>query len=1042
MLSTDIYMHTAVQVHPQRSPRRNQSHLTINTKSDSKSDVMRALDELTSKFKKRTSWLDSAASSNSSHSSSRRGKPDLSYPTHDLPRHFQEPSTPEEQIFGGFHHHNMNTPNTVPELTPDNLFGGVSASKKSGLSRRKPVNQEFFGGESPIKPLVLQGLNQTNAPSKFAPGELCGFCDMSLNATFKSETAVRMQCGHAAHRECRDNLVRVCLEYDDEVLTCPICDGAVMTPEFNPKLLPAFEFLTTKGEADNASRTGTSRPSMNDISASRLAADSSCTNALALSDKTQPETLAQILTPHIQAVIPKPESKASNGRRSLKDALKSSVSSASSSLQFNVEGEPNSLRRSVSIDSLLSETGAGAQDSSNDSISRPQSQISSEVGLYNQKIDELWRSDLTKSVTCKMESFTINATGYISQGSKENSKVSQVALWVQAPDDSSRVYLSEERGTKLRLGAQYHTTAKDIQYAIRCKREVESLSYKGNLLKSVLNGILRLYSEVRVTSPDREFLDWPATHAYLFEKSLILVTAPNNRVRAVLDAAAAIESVEAHTKDPTVVRLKPTDPKIPELHFHTESRSVVRMWMTAFEVPTAQFPLHPSNYNTYLENKETELELNGGIPPSPSIGRAPAELVVCVPHHIASSSSAVQLAISNAIAELQPCDRLALILYSSDGIKNCVSLQHSYWSGWKCVLDELKSTKSRAIQNPHSISNSYAAEPSSSKPVKTFDQVMCSIREVLENHNINKSAASVLLVSDDDTKLGVLPPEFQIAKIPINCIGLTENHDALTLSTLARSTSGNYAYSKSIDGVGPLFTRIVKLETQYTMREVAVRLRSRINTEIKNFRQTFLDEDRNIKFSDAETRTVEWHLGKMRRGDLRSLIFDVEGEVPQNQPIVQVSIDCVDALGIERSTTSFRLDAPAASIENTDSAKRIMLPQSMFESECVLASSFKVFEDVLASLITENNRKAFQYLSEGLNSIRERLDDISGSNAADLVYKRILEILEQLFDQRCDAIIEHKLLTKDFVLESLQQLWLFSSRRSLALRDSLEQFYA
>lgn len=1062
MLSTDIHMHTGTHDLSQKVPRRNKSHLTLDTERDSKADVMRTLDEFTSKFRKRASWLDSATFTATSHSSTTwRGRPEPVSTTYVSPRYLQEePTTPEEQIFGGVNNQIMSTPNTAPELTPDNPFGGVTASTNtsSGRSmsgaRRKPVHQDFFKGESPIKPLMLQGLNQTDAPLKFTAGDMCGFCDMSLATTFKSETAVRMLCGHVAHRECRDNLVRVCLEYGDEMLTCPICDGFVMTPDSNPKLLLASEFPYNKGEilstkpAPFHSTATSNRLNLTGFDTHRPGINSPYSSPSVSSDKSQPETLAQILTPEIQAVAPKPVSKPPTGRRSLKDALASSVSSASSSLNSSLGGEPHSPKRPVSISSLFSETGNSVNASFNDPNLLSQSLIDSESGLYRHKVAELRRYDLTKSVKCETPSFTINATGYVSQMSDKESETSQVALWVQAPEVFDRDDLGQKQGKNVMLGSPYRTTAKDVQCGIKWRREVESLSYKGKPLSNVQHGILRLYSEIRVTSPDRELLDWPQTHAYLFEKYLILVTAPDNRVRAVLNATAAIGSVETHEDDPTVARLKPTDSKIPELHFHMESRSAVYMWVEAFEDLSAQFPLHPANCGTYLENKEMEIELNGGDSHLPASGRAPAEIVLCAPYRTVASNSVIQLAIKNIIAELQPCDTLALILYSSDGIEKCVTLQKPLWPGWKVVFDELRSVEGSQLEHlseQRTMSNSLANAPSpaaSSKPVRTFDQVISTIREVLENHSINKTAASVVLVSDDDTKLRALPKEFQSAKIPINCIGLTESHDALTLSTLARSTSGNYAYSKHVDGVGPLLAKLVKLETQYTTREVIVRLRSRINTKIENFRQPSLDDNISIKNSDEETRVVQWHLGKMRRGDVRSLVFDVRGKVPPNQPVVQISVDCVDALGIIKSSASFRVDAPSVQNENKDTSEEVSLPKSLLETECVLASSFKVFENVLALLITENNRRAFQSLSEGLSEVRTRLDNISGSNATDVVYRRMLEILAQLLDQRCDAIIEHKLLTRDFVLESLQQLWIFSSRRSLASRDSLERFYA
>lgn len=826
---------------------------------------------------------------------------------------------------------------------------------------------------------------------------------MNLDIRFSSEGVETLVCQHVVHSRCLKDLSRVASSYGEE-LVCPACGKPAVTQQSFISPVPAHAF-----EEDRIT-------------------------------KIKP---TDMLFGGVPSDHPSPSARRDLGFKLASLNLQSPLTSTATPSPASSLNGVSPLLRPVSANSDVhssraTSTTAPTRGSYNSNDSCDSGRLGSEPGtLRPDEINRLYKSEHAQTVFCGNCSTPLRIVGRAElcgeddtlEPSSENVYRVMVGLQVCRPPT--------DRGT-----ISYRATPKDITDALQIKKEIDALEFRSTTLRSLSLGLLRFFSKVQVTSPKSIAINWICT-GYLFEEYIVIVSG-KNVVKAVLDVRRGIDRayMVPDTEEP-VLQIDFSENTLPSLRIKVSCDGLAYLWLAGIVDHHQQFPLRPTH--EFLDDYARRVEKHQGLNSS---ARAPVELVLCLPYDV-DYALELQQCIYETLRKLRPCDRLALVLFTQDGILRNVPLRRPDHTDWDATID-VGEISSSPVKSPENLGME------STDSTYNLNPILESAGQILKSCDAESAAMSVLLVMDGKAALTALPDEFRALDIKVHTFGLTEAHDSRPLTAIASHTGGSYAYSKTRDDLAKQVSRTAHLETQYVLQDVKMLVKPRIGSTIISARGVGVEFDPN-------KRGLELRMGSMRIGDTRTLVMDVKGPDPTGQALLQVLLHAANVKhgrwplakkGVSdeddpvENMHCFRIESPSRSRASSAAVS------AMLRVEHALYAAHSLMEEAITAMRADNMRQAYNTLSAGVQQCKERMepaargdsvdDTLTGESDGPEYNRLVLAVNYALlitFDKYCDAIMEKTLSAPELTLKMVHDLWLLQCRRSVARHSSLENMF-
>lgn len=912
---------------------------------------------------------------------------------------------------------NANT--SIPIDSAPSSSGSIYTDDITYISKICPVTpvSKIFDITQPVDdprfdagPLFAQGASPRINPKEMK--KTCVFCEMNLDVCFSSESVEVLACQHLVHSHCLKDLGRIASGYGEELL-CPECREPAVTQEsiINPNANTFEDDVLVKtmkpAKLDDSPFGGVDSES---LPAPRRDLSYKMSN---LSLQTPNSRGSSVASPAISTRAMSPL------------IIPFTSTSASPNTDNRSSGSTFATRRSY-----------GSTDSYGST------RTSADAGvLHPDEINAFYRSEVAETVFCGDCSTPIRVIG------RAELQTSKYINSIEGLDRVYRVFIGLQVG-KSHLGKDilpYRATPKDITEALRIKKDLDTLEFHQTTLRSLSLGLLRFYSKVQVTSPKSAAINWVCT-AYLFEEFIVIVSG-KKVVKAVLDVRRGIDRayMVPDTQDP-VFQIDFTENTLPPLRVQVSCEGLALLWLAGISDRHQQFPLSPSK--EFLDDCAQRIEKLQS--PNTTI-RAPTETVLCLPFKREHELS-LQQAVSETLVKLRSCDRLGLVIYSCSGILKTVPLRRPDHTDWDNIIAGVTDSLPQKSDNTSSRSDN--------TPVYKLNQVLETAGDILRSHELGSISASVLLVSDGPAHCTSLPATFSQNHVRVHTFGYGESHDPLPLSAISSPTGGTYVYAKNSDDLNTYLRNTAFLETQYVLNDVKMLVKPRIGSAIINAHGS------DVQF-DAEKRSLELNIGRLRVRDTRTYVFDVKGTAPTGQSLLQVllrasNVTVNDQWPFTRKTSSasinageqacnnmhcFRIEAPIANNPPNQSVLCLL------QIEDWICRAHNILEDAVYALRINSMRNAYNCLSAGIEECKENSQHISKVDSIDVMssdsegnecsklLSSVNYVLQLTFDKYCDAIMEKTMSITTLMLKMLHDLWLLDKRRSVARHSSLENMF-
>lgn len=918
----------------------------------------------------------------------------------------------------------------------------------------------------------------------------CAFCMMPLEVKFSSEGIETLKCKHQVHSQCLNELIKICGD-SEEHLGCPSCGKSI---------------LTTADEKTERSSWSESFPASDSESSpfGGFMPDPSHQLSKEINFKLSNLKIRNSVSP-----IPSPTPSYTSVRNSWHSiGATHSSGSAMSFAQMPSRSSVLSNHSSTSLNSSLSVTNA---ESTSSSTLSGTSTKSSTLNSNNSCLDPgsspiISSSHSTHSVDSirSYQSFTSNESKNTSDSGRQkainlaqlfdstSSEIAYCGDCIAPINFFGKAELCEESATnnhkyrvimgiqvgkpplKVRNNGQYRSNAKDINIGLRIKKEVGSLRYRDFYLRSLNLGLLRLRGKMRVTSPSSKAINWNC-FGYLFENYLVLIN-DNEVIKAVLDVKNGIDKATMINTDDNVVDIKFAHNSLPPLKLSLPSVGVAYMWLSAITDQNAQFPFEPSQQ--YLDDYKKTVMSNFN---QSRLYRAPAEIVLCIFCTTEMKALTLQHQIQDVLHSLRSCDRLSVILAAHNQIIDSMPLRAPNDPEWQEffnilveVVNPMKSTIN-GVNNGGKSSNENDS-PVHEQQIKTdkvpiiyqVDKIFEKAASIIADGRVSLAASSIIMASTGVIELSSYPEVFKTSQTRIHTIGLSEDHDPISLTSLAKHSKGSYHFAKNNDSMNKIVSEIVQSECQYVLKDVKLLLKPRLGGIITSCRGINVTHD-------PSTRGLEIDIGDMRTNDTRTFVMEISGsKSPVDEPLMKVLMQASNIANSYKSSFGLEQTNITLGIIQTENKATInpvaeqnilsfmirtpnspFMPESdsftMLNVEQCLYDAHTVVEESINALLSENLRVAYNLFSsavsrynielEKLDQYNEEMTDNAERLRNDRILHTVYDVLLVTFDKYCDAIMEKSKSTKVLILKLFQDLWLLEMRKSVLDESALQSMF-